>query len=99
MPLSKVRVFFLKHYHKLMQIRDTPHAVAGGMAIGLLIGFTPLLGFKTLLALLAAWLTRCSKLASVIGVTAHDLLWPIWPLILRWQYVIGFWVLNHRLPP
>jgi uncharacterized protein (DUF2062 family) len=99
MSVPKIRAFFLRHYHKLMQIRDTPHAVAGGLAIGLFIGFTPLLFLKTALGLLVAWLTRCSKLAAVIGVTTHDLLWPVWWIILRWQYLIGYWVLNHRLPP
>ena len=99
MPVSKVRAFLSKHYHKLMQIRDTPHAVAGGFSIGVLIGFTPLLGFKTLVGLLLAWLFRCSKLAAAIGVTVHDILWLIWPLILRWQYKIGYWILHHEMPP
>ena len=99
MPASKVRAFFSRHYHKLMQIRDTPHAIAGGLALGVLIGFTPLLGLKTLIAVLLAWLFRCSKLSAAIGVTFHDILWLVWPLILRWQYVIGFWLIHHHLPP
>src|SRR5438067_6584790 len=97
-PMGKLRTFFHKHYHGLMQIRDTPHAIAGGLAIGVLIGFTPLLGLKTLIAVLLAWLFRCSKLSSAIGVTFHDILWLIWPLILRWQYVIGYWLLHHERP-
>jgi uncharacterized protein (DUF2062 family) len=43
----------------------------------------------------ASWITRCSVVASVIGVSVHDLLLPIWPLILRWQFQIGFWLLSH----
>jgi hypothetical protein len=95
MPLEKFKAFVSRHYHHLMQIRDTPHAIAGGIAIGVFIGFTPLVGFKTLLAVLIAWLFRCSKLSSALGVAFHDILLPFWPLILRWQYVIGFWVLSH----
>ena len=40
-------------------------------------------------------LTRCSVVASVIGVSLHDILIPIWPLILRFQFQIGFWLLSH----
>jgi uncharacterized protein (DUF2062 family) len=85
----------------LTQIRDTPHAVAGGVAIGVLCGFTPLLGFKTLLALLAAWLCRCSKLAAILAVTFHDILLPLMPLILRWQFQVGYYLITspHQLPP
>ena len=86
---------------RLTQIRDTPHAIAGGVAIGLLFGFTPLLGFKTLLAVLIAWLFRCSKLSAALAVTFHDILLPIWPLILRYQFQLGYWVLSnpHHFAP
>jgi len=83
-----------------MQIRDTPHAIAGGLAIGVFFGMTPLIGLKTALALVVAWLTRCSKISAVIAVTLHDVLIPIAPIIFRWQYNIGFWLLSspHHLP-
>jgi len=86
---------------RVTQIRDTPHAIAGGVAIGLVFGFTPLFGFKTLIAVLIAWLFRCSKLSAALAVTFHDILLPIWPVILRWQFQLGFFLINrpHRLPP
>ena len=92
MPLSKFKAFVARHYQHLMQIRDTPHAIAGGVAIGVFFGFTPLFGFKTLLAVLLAWLFRCSKLSAALAVTFHDIILPLWPLVLRWQYIIGFWL-------
>ena len=84
----------------LTQIRDTPHAIAGGVAIGLVFGCTPLFGFKTLIAVLIAWLFRCSKLSAALSVTFHDILLPVWPVILRWQFQIGFFIISrpHRLP-
>lgn len=97
--MSKLTAFFRNAFHRLMQIRDTPHAIAGGIAIGVFLGITPLLGAKTLLALAVAWLSRCSKIAAVLAVTFHDILLPVWPVVLRWQYILGFWILNHRLPP
>ena len=86
---------------RLTQIRDTPHAIAGGVAIGLVFGFTPLFGFKTLFAVLLAWIFRCSKLSAALSVTFHDILLPVWPVILRWQFQVGFLIISrpHRLPP
>ena len=86
---------------KLLAIRDTPEAIAGGVAIGIFIGFTPLFGLKTVLTILFAWLTRCNILAAVIASAAHDILWPVMPVIFRAEYDVGFWLLSqpHRLPP
>ncbi|HEY5812860.1 MAG TPA: DUF2062 domain-containing protein [Terrimicrobiaceae bacterium] len=86
---------------KLVTLRDTPHAIAGGVAIGVFIGFTPLFGVKTLLSLGVAYLLRCNRIAAVIAVCLHDVLAPLWPVLLRLEYDIGFWLLNnpHHFPP
>lgn len=100
--MSEYLVRHLREWkRRLTQIRDTPHAVAGGVAIGLLCGFTPLFGFKTLTAVLIAWLLRCSMLSAALAVTFHDVLLPIWPVILRWQFQLGVFLISkpHRLPP
>lgn len=103
--MSRVTEFFSQQLQRfkagVTQIRDTPHSIAGGVAIGVLFGFTPLLGFKTLLAVLVAWLFRCSKLSAVLAVTFHDILLPLGPFILRWQFQIGFFIISrpHRWPP
>ena len=41
-----------EHSLKLLAIRDTPEAIAGGVAIGIFFGFTPLFGLKTALTIL-----------------------------------------------
>lgn len=87
--------FVRRHYEQLHQIRDAPHAVAGGVAIGMFWGFTPLTGLKTLLSILLAWIFRCSKLSAAIAVAFHDILTPIWPVVLLWEYKLGFWMLSH----
>jgi len=88
-------------YDRLRRIHDAPHSVAGGVCIGIFFGFTPLTGLKTLLSLGVAWATRCSRLSAVIAVTLHDLLLPIWPFVLRWEYQMGYWIAHHphQLPP
>ncbi len=99
-----IRRFLREHvakFHELLDARDAPHSVAGGTAIGVFFGFMPILGFKTLAAIGVAKLTRSSMLAAAVGVTLHDVFWWMWPLILRWQFQIGFWLLSHphELPP
>jgi uncharacterized protein (DUF2062 family) len=86
---------------QVTQIRDTPHAIAGGVAIGLVCGFTPLFGLKTVIAVLIAWLFRCSKLSAALAVTFHDILLPLMPVILRWEFQVGFFITSrpHHLPP
>lgn len=81
----------------LHEIRAEPEAVAGGVAIGMFMGFTPFIGFKTLLALFIAWVARCSKMAAVIAVTLHDVLLLFAPVLVWLEYHIGNWVLQR--PP
>ena len=96
-PRAKLR----EYWTKLRELRDAPHAIAGGVAIGVFWGFTPLTGFKTLLSMATARLCRWSILAAVIVVSLHDVISPLWPLILRWEYQLGFWILSrpHHFPP
>ena len=74
---------------RLLSISDTPRALAGGVAIGIFMGFTPLFGLKTLLCLGAAALLRCNPLAAVIAVSLHDVVAPLWPVLLHWEYEWG----------
>jgi uncharacterized protein (DUF2062 family) len=86
---------YIRKFHELLDAKDAPHSVAGGTAIGVFFGFIPIFGLKTVSAMGVSLLTRCSVVASVIGVSLHDILIPVWPLILRFQFQIGFWLLSH----
>jgi len=99
LPMN-VRKWLREHSLRLLAIRDTPNAIAGGVAIGIFFGFTPLLGMKTLLSIFAAWLMRCNILAAAIAVTLHDVALPFMPILFRWEYQIGYWLLSepHRWP-
>lgn len=92
--------YFRGLFRRLLELRDTPHAIAGGVAIGMFWGFTPLFGLKTALCLVTAWAARCSKLAAVISVCLHDIITPFWPVLLTLEYEIGRWILSrsNRLP-
>jgi len=95
-----LRRWFKDHSLRLLAIRDTPNAIAGGVAIGIFFGFTPLVGLKTLLSILFAWLTRCNLVAAAIAVTLHDVALPFMPVLFRLEYNIGYWLLSdpHRWP-
>jgi uncharacterized protein (DUF2062 family) len=86
---------------QLLQLKDTAHSIALGTAIGMFFGFIPLWGFKTLLALGICRLLRGNLLATAIAATLHDVALPLLPLLLRWEYDIGYWLLSHphELPP
>ena len=99
--MNKLREHFTKILHDLVHIHDSPHAIAGGTGIGILLGFTPLFPLKTILAILCAWVFRCSKVAAAIAVTLHDVIFFVTPVILRIEYQAGYWLLSnpHHLPP
>jgi uncharacterized protein (DUF2062 family) len=93
--------WFRDKSRQLLQLKDTTHAIALGAAIGMFFGFVPLWGFKTLLALGVTRLVRGNLLATAIAATLHDIALPLMPLLLRWEYDIGYWLLSHphELPP
>jgi hypothetical protein len=98
---SEKHAWYKRHYHKLVGLEDTGHAIAVGFASGIFLGFTPLFGLKTLLSVLLAWVLRSNKIAAVIGVTLHDFILPFVPILLRIEYMVGYWIVTHphRFPP
>lgn len=39
-------------------------------------------------------MARCSPLAAVIAVSLHDVVTPLWPLVLDLEYRLGVWLLT-----
>lgn len=99
--MKKLWAYFVSLGRKLIELHDTPHAIAGGVAIGMFIGFTPLFGLKTLLCLGLACVLRCNPIAAVIAVSLHDIVTPIWPVLLKIEYDIGAFIMLHlhKTPP
>ncbi len=95
----RLRRWLHEHSLKLLAIRDTPEAIAGGVAIGIFFGFMPLFGLKTVLAIFCAWVTGSNILAAVLAGALHDVLLPLMPIIYRWEYDLGYLILNSQLPP
>jgi len=95
-----LRRWFQEHSLKLLAIRDTPEAIAGGVAIGIFFWFFPVPGLKTIGAIFIAWLTRSNILAAVIAVTLHDVVLPFMLVVYRFEYCLGYWLLSspHHWP-
>jgi uncharacterized protein (DUF2062 family) len=98
---KKLTAHFVSLREKLLNLQDAPHALAGGVAIGMFIGFTPLFGVKTLLCLALAYLLRCNPIAAVISVSLHDVVTPFWPVLLEIEYKFGWDFLSwmREAPP
>ena len=80
---------------------DSGDAVARGFALGVGLGFTPLFGLKTLLAMVLAPLLRGNRMAAIVGTTIHDVTLPLMPALLRLEYDLGFGSCSARIagPP
>jgi uncharacterized protein len=62
----------------LLHVADTPERTAAAFAVGVFFGFSPFLGFHTLLAILVAFLFDLNRVAALLGVYSN-LPWIIAP--------------------
>lgn len=60
--LKRIRVFFV---YRVLHVNDTPHRIALGVAIGMLIAWTPTMGFQMILTVLLSALFGANKLVGV----------------------------------
>lgn len=63
---------------RLLHIHDSPQRTAAAFALGVFFGFSPLLGFHTVLALLCAFAFGLNRVAVLLGVYSN-LPWIIAP--------------------
>lgn len=77
--------------HRLFRASDSTYRVAGGLAMGAAISFTPLLGLHILQALLFAHLCGQSKVASLVGTLVGNP-WTL-PLMFYADYKLGVWLM------
>ena len=90
--LSRLLRYF---YLKLIRLKDKPHTVALGLALGVFVGFTPTIPVQTYIALALAFLFKGSKIAAIMGV------WISNPLNMAafyfMDYKVGKWILDSRV--
>jgi uncharacterized protein (DUF2062 family) len=85
---------FIKYYYfKFKRLQGSPHALAGGTAIGVFVGLTPTIPFHTLLIVFLSLVTRTSTLAGII------ISWIVCnPLTYLPIYYLSALVGNHLTP-
>ncbi|MQA30238.1 MAG: DUF2062 domain-containing protein [Luteitalea sp.] len=81
----------------LLHVNDTPQRTAAAFALGVFLGFSPFLGFHTLLGVLLAFLFNLNRVAVLLGVYSN-LPWII-AAYYAFTTMIGAAILRTRLPP
>jgi uncharacterized protein (DUF2062 family) len=82
---------------QLLHTHDTPERTAGAFALGIFLGFSPLLGLHTILGLILAFALNLNRLAVLLGVYSNL------PWILVPYYTVSTWlgaaILGLTVPP
>lgn len=83
--------FYLK---KLTELRESPDGVARGLAVGVFIGFLPIIGFQVITAVAVALFTRASKVAAAVGTHVTNP-WTTIPILIL-DYYVGCFFLGRK---
>src|SRR3989441_10874501 len=87
---------FRAAFRRLLAIDDPPERTALAFAVGVFIGFSPLLGLHTILATVIAFLFRFNKVAIYLGTYINNPFLTLVPIILA-SYAIGAFLLGRPL--
>lgn len=82
---------------QLLHTHDTPERTAAAYALGVFLGFSPLLGLHTILGLAAAFVLRYNRLAVLLGLYSN-LPW-IMPAYYSLATLGGAALLRADVPP
>ncbi len=78
---------FLQIWNRLLKLNDTPHDIALGLALGIFIGFLPIMGIQMAVVLVFALpFRKANKIAAVAGV------WISNPLTVIPLYAFIYWI-------
>ncbi len=82
---------------QLLHIDDTPERTAAAFALGVFFGFSPFLGFHTILGIVFAFLLNMNRVAMLLGVYSN-LPWIIAPYYAAVTMAASK-LTGHHLPP
>ena len=76
----------------IVQTKDCPHRMARGVAVGMLVGWTPTVGIQMAIAAICAWIVRGNKLAAIGMVWISN---PYTMIPIYWfNYEIGYFLVG-----
>jgi len=84
----------LRFIRRALRSHASPREIAGGLALGLIINFTPTLGFQIPLAISLSALFRVNSLAALAGIQITNPLTA--PCVYAMTYRVGKWLLGQR---
>jgi uncharacterized protein (DUF2062 family) len=82
---------------QLLHTHDTPQRTAAAYALGVLFGFSPLLGLHTVLGLVFAFALNMNRVAVLLGIYSN-LPW-ILPAYYTLATMLGATILRVQVPP
>ena len=85
-----------KAYERFLKIRGHPREIASGMALGLFIGMTPVMGLHMIIAVPLAALFKWNKISAGIGVWITNAVTA--PFIYGITYLVGAWMIGIEKP-
>ncbi|MFK4764914.1 DUF2062 domain-containing protein [Desulfobaculum sp. SPO524] len=92
----RLRRWIRYSYLRIMRLGATPHCIALGLALGIFIGFMPIVPFQTVAVLTLAFIFKGNKIAAALGTWISN---PIdLPFFYYGLYLVGRWVLPFDGP-
>jgi uncharacterized protein (DUF2062 family) len=81
----------------LLHVEDTPERTAAAYALGVFFGFSPFLGFHTLLGIALAFVLNLNRVAVLLGVYSN----LPWIIVAYYTFttMLGAAITRTRLPP
>lgn len=92
------RALIRRWFGALLHIEDSPERTAAAFALGVFFGFSPLVGFHTLLGIAFAFLLNFNRVAVLLGVYSN-LPWIVAPYYAFTTVFVGARLTGHRIPP
>jgi len=92
------RSLLRRWFGALLHIDDSPERTAAAFALGVFFGFSPFIGFHTLLAVLFAFLLNFNRVAVLLGVYSN-LPWIVAPYYAFATMFVGGPLTGRRIPP
>jgi hypothetical protein len=94
MPLqvvNRLRRILRFNYLKLIRLKTSAHSIALGAALGIFVGFLPIIPFQTPSVLVLAFALRANKVAAMACTWVSNVvnMIPFYTML----YVVGRWVL------
>ena len=81
---------------RVLRLTASPHAIAAGIAAGVLASFTPFIGFHFVLSFIIAYIIGGNMLAAALGTSVGNPL--TFPFIWASSYRLGATIMNGNLP-